>query len=149
MGHLDGQTPQDPVHSPEKKMRFASKIMKPRAGEGKTAGLFAGSAWILLSIIKRAMKSILDHSSSPSGSAPRWQLLECLSIAKPLGSSLRPRAPPLDPCSCPPSPATSLLSSALSLGASCKNEYFKIHPPGGPLQVEKYHPFGNLTPFQG
>lgn len=59
-----------------------------------------------------------------------------------------PQAPgsPARPVRLSPSP---LLSSAVLLGGNGKNEYFKMYPPGGPLQVEKYHPFGNLTPFHG
>ena len=152
MRHFDRQTHQDPMQwatgcSLEKKVRFATKTTHRSADKAKTAGLFLGMALILLSIIK-SYESTLAPSplprSNPLESIPGTSLM-----AEPFSSSPRPQSSPLGPCRCPPLLPTAFLSAALSLGASCKNEYVKIHPPGGPLQVEKYHPFGNLTPFWG
>lgn len=98
---------------------------------------------------KESYESIVGHSF-PSIQLLS-QFLEHLPTAESLPSSLRPQAPRwahvtvlLSSPSISSSP-----SSLLLLGASCKNEYFKIHPPGGPLQVKKHHPLGNLTPSQG
>lgn len=116
--------------------------------QGKTSRTVLSYGFNSSQHYKESYESTLAPSpfsrSNPLESVPGVSLM-----AEPLSSSPRPQASPLGPCRCPPLLPTAFLSSALSLGASCKNEYFKIHPPGGPLQVEKYHPFGNLTPFWG
>lgn len=98
---------------------------------------------------RQSYESILDPSPFPPA-----QLLGVNSwnVSLWLSSSTVPhglKLPQAGPMLLSPSPPQAFLSSVLSLGASYKNEYFKTHPLGGPLQVEKYHSFGNLTPFQG
>lgn len=56
---------------------------------------------------------------------PGWRQLESLSLHSPQA---------------PRWAHVTFLSFVFLLGAACKNGYFNIHPPGGPLQVGRQNP---------